>query len=667
MIFHTVTPFLLYIYQTFYILNLLYIVTKYLLHNVYIAAIISSESTLKPESALTKAGDLTKISPSSSQLALTFCPSERIDHAYSKLSEGVKEIISLSNFDTLSTCSPGQKVDNALSQLTEAPGPVDVIESADVSSTFSKKLVNTNYAIKLFNDLFLILTNSNYWNFLDIRMMEAMVNASMLPAAQQSLENFKKSFLNMKLSEVVPYYMPKMLLKTNHVILNEVLNKDFRHLTIAELYQHHHFLETELLDFDIGTLSCCEIKEGSVIIEWQIHVNYVYQVFMLLKTKKVILSSQAITCLSFPDALKWVGLPVTWIGQERGQTGTIEPKPAEIRTQPYLLPKGFEWICLNPETSPDELNSMLDPKDVEIFRSHWFANPNVKTLGIRSSTTKKLVEVIWGTPICVSIGGNLLTMVQISTVQICNTYLLNVVYNIAMKELMRQFQLDGIYQAMFSPSLESQDKAKSITSTSSTEIVKPVVTLTTRHFKFGLHPLPYSIPQTTGLRKMTSKDIPSALAMTNKYTSQFEIGQVFQSEKEFSLWFLPAPLPTKGLSIVTYVVEDPSTGELTDMFSFQIKPKLYGRVTAIVNTKTPTKQLIVDLLLCARQEEVPNVEIYQYGLNKELFVEIHAVPIELPVSAHISVLTECPMYLYNYNYPEVHEDNFVLFSYLSQV
>ena len=37
---------------------------------------------------------------------------------------------------------------------------------------------------------------------------------------------------------------------------------------------------------------------------------------------------------------------------------------------------------------------------------------------------------------------------------------------------------------------------------------------------------------------MTSKDIPSALDLTNKYTSQFEIGQVFQSEEKFSHCFL---------------------------------------------------------------------------------------------------------------------------------
>ena len=40
-----------------------------------------------------------------------------------------------------------------------------------------------------------------------------------------------------------------------------------------------------------------------------------------------------------------------------------------------------------------------------------------------------------------------------------------------------------------------------------------------------------SSPRTPGWRRMISEDVPSALALINKWSSQFEIRQVFHSEE----------------------------------------------------------------------------------------------------------------------------------------
>jgi len=42
---------------------------------------------------------------------------------------------------------------------------------------------------------------------------------------------------------------------------------------------------------------------------------------------------------------------------------------------------------------------------------------------------------------------------------------------------------------------------------------------------------------------MTSEDVSSALALVNKYSSQFEIRRVFTSEEEFSHNFLCPAVP----------------------------------------------------------------------------------------------------------------------------
>ena len=120
----------------------------------------------------------------------------------------------------------------------------------------------------------------------------------------------------MKLDEVVPHYVPVIPLKPNHTILSEVLDKNPRQLTIAELHQHHFYLETEVLETGRGSLSYYKIMVGSVIIEWQIHVDHVNQVHSLLNKKRASLSLEGISQLVIPNATKWEDLPVMWIGQE---------------------------------------------------------------------------------------------------------------------------------------------------------------------------------------------------------------------------------------------------------------------------------------------------------------------------------------------------------------
>ena len=513
----------------------------------------------------------------------------------------------------------------------------------------SKSLISSVEQVKTFNELYVTLTKGAQWNFLDTRMMEAMVTASRVPVAQQSLENFKNAFFGKKLDEVIPYYSPVLPLMPNHIVLKEVLDKNLRQLTIAELHEHCFYLETELLEAGRGTLSYYKIMVGSVIIEWQIHVDHVYRVCLLLKKKKAMLSSQAISQFSIPNAVRWMGLPVIWIGQEVEQIGPIVPVTDKVEKKPYLLPEGFEWTSIYYEI--DKTCQVVDHSD-SLHPSQWYSlHPKMKVLGIRSSTT---TMIFWGVLMCVNIKGKSIKLVQLNNIDVTHISVVgesvfNLLFNIAAKELMRQFQFSGIYQAIIAPTLIP------------TEIVKPIVTTRVWYFNLDeLDPLPYTTLQTAGLRKMTSKDIPSALALTNKYTSKFEIGQFFQNEEEFSHWFLR---PSKeNAHIVTYVVDDPITGDITDMFSFMVPvanktPPLTGNVLAIVNTKTPPLQLVIDLLLCAKKKGLSNVMTYQFGILGSIFEQICLMSSSFPRFSNAC------LYLYNYNYPEVHMYDFILFCY----
>ena len=207
--------------------------------------------------------------------------------------------------------------------------------------------------------------------------------------------------------------------------------------------------------------------------------------------------------------------------------------------------------------------------------------------------------------------------------------------NIAIKETMRIFKYEGIFQATIS--------------TGQCGILKSVIIQDKYVCDLRSHSLPYITPRTVGLRRMTPSDVPKAFALTNQYTSQFEIGQVFQSEEEFSHWF--SPLQDY---VTTYVVEEPNSGNITDMFSLRCMSNYSATVTALVITKSSPKQLITDLLVLMKQQNVIFVFLCQYGLKEHFFTEF----------LKSSKLTgkQYHWLFYNYKYPEVDNDNHCVFT-----
>ena len=210
--------------------------------------------------------------------------------------------------------------------------------------------------------------------------------------------------------------------------------------------------------------------------------------------------------------------------------------------------------------------------------------------------------------------------------------------NLMYREVFRRVNLYGISQGLEFSNGES--------------ILKPVAILTRWKYNFKDTynlPLPHS-PTTPGWRTMTPKDIPSALALANKYTSQFEIRQVFQSEEEFSYYFM---CPVIENYMHTYVVEDPVTGDFTDVAGFRLERRLDGLQllaisTILVAVKSPARQLLIDLLVCAKQTKADAFLTFQYGLTNDVFQNLTTIPI-----------WHC--HLLNYQYNEVDESQVCLF------
>ena len=571
---------------------------------------------------------------------LTFTRDEPIDDAFTKLSAYVTTLIQNTNFSSLQrACIEKAKSPRMLHKSNEI---VPVIKEA-----------------QSFQGLCSMLADTTYWNILDIRMMEAMATASMIPAAQVAIENFKKTFYNMTLKEAAPYF-PVIPVKPGYTTMVEDLDRDPSQMTIGELHKHRFHLETKVIQTGPDTCTICEIKIGSVTIMWQIPADHAYQAYSRLKRLDFQLSSLSIRFMSVPEMEIWEGLLFSWPGQDMGEVGPIESSCA--RQQPCPLPPGFEWYTLK-SSNFDEIIQLDDQstryidmmpfyhmskKRLKWVISYPYHDKNGCLLGIRLSWSKKLVWYMSSVPCKIRVGRKVLSAVYLYPT--CGRDAMehqSQLYNAGFKETMRILGSKGIFQAFMV--------------TDGRVIPNPIIKFDQYVWDSSEHSLPYSSLRTVGLRKMKASDIPKAFNLTNQYASQFEIGQVFQNEEEFSHWF-SSPLLD---NIATYVVEDPTSGNITDLFSFEtymllpnVRNERIARVVALVITNSSPKQLITDLLVCSiKQHKVTTVVLpSRFGLKEHLFTNFVKTSPAGPFSDSIHRLL-----LYNYRYPVVNNDNHCIF------
>ena len=552
---------------------------------------------------------------------MSFSAKEDIDSAFSRLSASVTSTIAGANFSTLQRAA-----------IERAKSPKMIQKS--------NELVPIIDGANSFQTLCTMLAKTSYWNFLDIRMMDAMAAASLIPAAQQSVENFKKTFFGMTLAEAAPYF-PIIPLKSGHTTVTEELDKDPSKMTIFDLHKHRFYLETELLQTGC---TICRIVVGSVMITWQIHVDHVYKAYCSLKKQQPQLQSQDITTLSITVADIWGEVPITWRGQDVQQTGPIIPLPEKVQQKSYLLPKGLQWTTLDIEVIANEYKNMhYALRELLQWITFHPLTPDV-TSSLRDNDWSFVVKrnnqpvgAMLNYPVHIRLGKLFLKFVRFFYT---NWSMSNKNGSIMFKESIRRVNLSGFNQG--------------ITYFQDYSIFKPFVTLTQYEFIFSSKLSMASSPKIPGWRPMTSQDIPSALALTNKYSSQFEIGQVFQSEKEFSYHFM---CPVVENYMQAFVVEDPVTGDITDVAGFKLERGMDGRktfayITILAPMKSPPRQLLIDLLVCAKEAKADILYTFRFGLNKEVFEDLLTVK-----------STSCYWHFVNYQYDEVDESEYCLFCY----
>ena len=523
-------------------------------------------------------------------------------------------------------------------------------------SSHIEKLIANRSATAIARDPYMYVfiffcTRSIFWNFLDIRMVEAIALASMIPAAQESVENYKRAFFNKKLSEIMKDYQYSPFIKfigerNDYLHENDINNYNSHQMTIGDFHKHRLYLETGLFRVGAGTFALSRLSinaDGSVSISWQIHIDLVHQVLCTLHDHKKTVQNTA--QFSVDELERWKNIPVLLRGHEE-KIGPIEL--LELTSTPCPLMKGYFWAKLSYNNKIMKEIALLNEQPVSCCLDRfclWVTlHPFFKKdyfIAVRSGVihNHQLVGFSLSYPFTIQFG----KMSKLPVICLKNgmsaLYYNHKILNTLYREAMRIAKLHGISQAVL-PYLQ-------------TRIIKPFASLSFWMFLFGIMPLPHSSIKTPGWRRMKKKDISSTLALANKYTSQFEIRQVFTSKSEFTHHFL---CPSISDYVSTYVVEDPKSGNITDVIGYRVEilndTMTCAHITAVISTKTPVRQLLIDLLICAKQTKAMIVETLQFGLEEEVF---------------FGLFYRCPYYRYwypyNFSYPEVSESQVYVFGF----
>eukprot|EP00922_Rhytidocystis_sp_ex-Travisia-forbesii_P038416 GHVS01057236.1.p1 GENE.GHVS01057236.1~~GHVS01057236.1.p1 ORF type:complete len:331 (+),score=43.85 GHVS01057236.1:495-1487(+) len=234
-------------------------------------------------------------------------------------------------------------------------------------------------------------------------------------------------------------------------------------------------------------------------------------------------------------------------------------------------------------------------------------------IGVRVSSTKKLVACITGVPATVQLRGEYLKIAEINFLCVHKKLRSKRLAPVLIKEVTRRVNRTDRWQAVYTAG-----------------VVLPRPVASARYWHRSLHPKKlvevgfsslgkrltisramrlYKVNETPaldGIRLMEEKDIPQVTELLSKHLSEYQLRAVL-SEAEVKHWLLPRQ------DVIWSYVRDSDGGNITDMFSFYLLPssimgndkyKILNAGYSYYNvaTSVPLKELMSDALVIAKQK-----------------------------------------------------------------
>jgi len=132
---------------------------------------------------------------------------------------------------------------------------------------------------KNITSLFNVLAESDYWSWIDVRLLSVMVAASRIEETVRILESYKLSIFSKKLVEVLPKMQPKRM-KKYFTALTTKLKREANKMTVTDLLEWQSTLETVIIDIGKGTCVISHVKPKACIeVHWYIPTRFVDSVY----------------------------------------------------------------------------------------------------------------------------------------------------------------------------------------------------------------------------------------------------------------------------------------------------------------------------------------------------------------------------------------------------
>jgi len=124
-----------------------------------------------------------------------------------------------------------------------------------------------------------VLTRSDYWSWIDVRLLETMVTASGSLQAFESLKNYKAVIFSKKLVDILPHFPGKELNRKQYTKVVSKLNKDPKEMTVADLLKLQTKLEVEILNIASGASLLERLAKGCIEVHWYIPTELADEAF----------------------------------------------------------------------------------------------------------------------------------------------------------------------------------------------------------------------------------------------------------------------------------------------------------------------------------------------------------------------------------------------------
>lgn len=273
--------------------------------------------------------------------------------------------------------------------------------------------------------------------------------------------------------------------------------------------------------------------------------------------------------------------------------GPIDPNTdiSKIPTDPSPLLEGFEWVTLDMTKEGDiaDVYNLLALNYVEdaeaMFRFNYsssFLNWALKSpgwraewhIGIRASTSRKLVAFISGVPVTLAVRDTQMAACEVNFMNVHKKLRSKRLAPVLIREITRRCNAVGVWQAVY---------------TAGALVHPPVAVCRYYHraldwsklFDVGFSPLPagsskarqlarYKLPEktvTAGLRPMELGDVPAVQKLLARYLAKRSAMAQRFDEAEIAHWLLNSDTGSTEQVVWTYVVTD-AAGHITDFFSF---------------------------------------------------------------------------------------------------